>query len=117
MNIDKAMIIKTSGFDQTELVQKLRKIRAIGNDVVLVPHGVTDLFITIEEKNNDEVELIVSLQKTDKGWDPVDLDIARGFNSVAECWEYAMVVIKEAGLPEDSCDSDVWEEPKEGVVL
>lgn len=101
MDIQNAIIIKTQTHEQTEKVKSLRE--QLMEDIILVPHGVTDLFITIEQG-----DLIVILQKAKDGWDPIDLDVVkRRFQSVKECWEYAHIVMKEAGLPEDSCDADV----------
>jgi PHP family Zn ribbon phosphoesterase len=106
MDAGYAMTIKTTSYHQTELAKKLREvIKATGTDVVLVPHGVTDLFITVE----DDRELTVILQSSNHGYDCTDLDIVKGFDSIDECWQYARVVMTEAGLSNDSCDSDVWE--------
>lgn len=95
MNVQVATIIKTNSTEATEMAKKTREVfREGGKDVVLVPHGVTDTFITILEE-----ELVVSLQKTENGYKPIQLDEAKGFDSVAECKEYVRVVNKIAGLP------------------
>ncbi|NRD81155.1 hypothetical protein HPT25_28085 [Bacillus sp. BRMEA1] len=120
MEIEKALIIKTKTSEQTDLVKRLREVgRVTGQEIILVPHGVTDIWITIEDIVNNP-DYVVILQSSDNGYNCVDLDAVNGFNCLDECWEYARVVMKEAGLPEDSCDSDVWESDaplKEGVVL
>jgi hypothetical protein len=98
MNIGQAMIIKTSSDEQTELVQKLREIvKATGNDMVVVPYNVTDLFITVQ------IEGPVVILQCDLGpFGMLEVDIAKGFDSVQECWKYARLVTREAGLSNDS---------------
>jgi PHP family Zn ribbon phosphoesterase len=98
MNIGQAMIIKTSSQEQTELVQKLREIvKAAGNDMVVVPNNVTDLFITVQ------IEGPVVILQCDLGpFGMLEVDIVKGFDSVQECWEYARLVTSEAGLSNDS---------------
>jgi hypothetical protein len=119
LNLEKPMIIKTNSLEQIELAQKLRDLIKAGTDVVLVPFSVTNLRITIEDD-----ELVV-ISESDLGpFDFLELDTAKGFESLAECREYARIVIKEAGLPEDSYKFGVWERNKltsstlkEGVAL
>jgi hypothetical protein len=109
MNVGQAMIIKTNSHEQTELVQKLREVvKATGNDIVLVPHNVNYLYITI-----DKGELTVFLPLCNDRDEVRDLDVVKGFDSVAECWEYARIVMSEAGLPDDSCDACVWDAEEE----
>jgi hypothetical protein len=98
------MIIKTFSYQETETAIKVRDlIESVAQQrVYLVPHGVENLFISIDEKANDN--LIVYAARGAE-----DLDIARGFDRVSDCWKYAKVIAKEAGLSEDDIDADVWE--------
>ena len=113
MNVKQAKVIKTNSDKETEMAKRTTNVLlSQGQEIVLVPYGVTGLYITID---NDE--LAIFLERTDNGFNPVELDRASGFNSVAECEEYARVVMKEAGLPEDCCDADVWEVDKEEMEL
>jgi hypothetical protein len=103
MDTGYAMIIKTNSYHQTEFVRKLREvIKATGNDVVLVPHGISDLFITAERNG----ELVVILNQSDTEG-KTELDVVKGFDYVSECWGYARIVMSEAGLSDNSCDTDV----------
>lgn len=105
MNVKEAVIIKTNSNAATEMAKKTREVlKRSGQDVVLVPHGVNAVFITFERE-----ELVVLLQRDDEVLGVKDLDIATGFDSVAECKEYAKLVNIEAGLPEDNYDQDVWD--------
>lgn len=98
------MIIVTFSDEETLLAQKTRDLlTTMGRTVVLVPYGITGLHITIDE-NEGKNELVVYACD-----DQQDLDIARGFNSLQECRDYAKIVVAEAGLTEEDIDSDVWE--------
>lgn len=41
-----------------------------------------------------------------------DLFTTTGFNSVEECWEYARMLAKGAGVPEYEINNDVFDEPR-----
>jgi hypothetical protein len=107
MNIADAMIIKTNSHSQTGKAKKVRDLLRCfdeGQDVVVVPHDVAEIFITIEDH-----ELVVNLISSDDGYQPLEIDKVKYFDSVAECWEYARVIATEAGLSYDYIDADVWD--------
>jgi hypothetical protein len=105
MNVEQAMIIKTNSSEQTELVQQLRKnIKAKGQDVVLVPYGVNALFITMVK--NDPVVILKHYVGPDEA---EDIDIAKGFDTLYECWQYARLVVSEAKLQEHIISTDIPE--------
>lgn len=97
------MIIKTFSDESTLLGQKTRDLLGTtGKRVVLVPDGVQELFITLEEETN---ELVIYLTDGEGKF----LDIARGYESLEECWTYAMIVTTAADLPEENIAADVYE--------
>lgn len=106
MNIKNAMIIKTNTNEQTEKAKKLRDLlSSLGQDVVLVPYGVNELFITIQDDN----ELAVIVSNSEREFSFTELDLVTGFPSVADCRAYAEMIKNESGLSEDCIDAEVWE--------
>lgn len=105
MDVSAALIVNTQSESGTKIAQKQREVlNQSGQEMILVPFGVTSLFITV-----DDNQLVVYSQRDDESLGCMDLDIAKGFDSVDECWDYASVVMKQSGLPEESCDADVWD--------
>lgn len=101
------MIIKTFSNDETKVAAQLRDVleSTTNKRHYIVPFGVSGLFVSFDDKEKD----LVVYASRDVESDVRDLDIARRFDSVADCWEYARVIAKEAGLSEDDIDGDVWE--------
>jgi hypothetical protein len=109
MNIANAMIIKTKDDFQTGQAKKVRDLLKCfeeGQDVVVVPHSLNYISITIEEE-----KLAVKLFHCNE-LECIEIDNITNFDSVNDCWEYARLVMSEAGLREEDCDADVWEEKK-----
>lgn len=104
------MIIKTQTPEETKIVRKLRDFvqQATGERLHLVPFGVESMFVTVnltedQEKITDFV-LYLENDSLDIG---TEVDEVSGFQTPEECWDYARVVAKEAGLSEDCIDSDI----------
>lgn len=103
------VLIKTFSDQETKNAIKTRELLELitKQRVYIVPKGVSCLFISIDEKNNNDLVVYVT-RDGEEG--PTDLDIVRGFESITECWEYARVIAKESGLSDEDIDADVWEE-------
>lgn len=69
---------------------------------------ITGLFVTIDESSGSDshVDLVVVACN-----DYADLFVTKGFESVAECYEYARMIAKALNLPDDAVDGDTSEVP------
>jgi hypothetical protein len=112
MKGDFLMIIKALSSESNEIARKARNfIQEISKErVYLVPHGLDGLFITIDSKSK-ELTVIADNGTAD------DLDIVQGFNELEECWDYARIVAKEAGLSENNIDADIFEDNTLYVIV
>ncbi|MEC1723920.1 hypothetical protein P9E34_04060 [Schinkia azotoformans] len=105
------IIIRTNSDKETKIAQAAKEFFQVldpGMPVMVVPYGAEYCFITIEEDAEDGNQLIVIIQNESGD----DLEIAKGFDEVAHCWNYARMVAKVAGFSEDNIDADVFDLPQ-----
>jgi hypothetical protein len=96
------IILATYTEESTPIAKKTRDLLSeTGELVILVPHGTTGVFITIDEDTN---EFIVYANDGLQ-----DLDVVKGFSDLDESWAYARLVAHAAGLTEEDIMADVYE--------
>ena len=96
------MIIQTYSDYELDIAKAIRdSLKATGEHLVIIPHTSNYAFISTE----DNAELIVAIEAEDGS----ELDVAKGFQSLDDCREYARLVGKYAGFPDENIDSDVYE--------
>lgn len=111
------IIIRTNSEDgETKAAQAAREFFQTINPempVMIVPFEAQSCFITIDEDAEDGNQLIVIIYNGEENFGSErEIDIARGFNSVEDCWKYARLVAKVAGFSEDNIDADVFDIPQ-----
>lgn len=106
------MIIEALSSETNGIARKARDfIQGISKErVYLVPHGLDGLFITFHEESE---ELTVFAEDATS----YVLDSVQGFKDLDECWDYARIVAKEAGLSVDDIDADIFEENTLYVIV
>jgi hypothetical protein len=96
------MIIQTYTDYELDVAKAIRdSLKATGEHLVIIPHTSNYAFISTE----DNGELIVAIEAEDGS----ELDVAKGFQSLDDCREYARLVGNYAGFPDENIDSDVYE--------
>lgn len=111
------MIIKTNSKELNEIGRVIREgcqsflnVNDPTYRAYFVPHGLDGLFITFDKESND-LAVIAENETADA------LDFVQGFKDLDECWSYARIVAKEAGLSEDDIDADIFEDSQLYVLV
>ncbi|BAU28978.1 hypothetical protein DFP93_103174 [Aneurinibacillus soli] len=115
------MIIKTNSDEETKRAQWLRGAalkRDWVTDCTIVPFGIDGVFVTTEKAKEGPITFNFGDREESNyvavicGRGAEDIDKVL-FEDVPEAWEYARLVAKEAGLPEDAVDGDIFERSSE----
>jgi len=99
------MIIKALSSEENATARLARNLAQLNSKepVPFIPYGIDGLFITSDEET-ERLKVVASDEAGN------DLSVTYGFYNLQECWDYARVVAKEAGLPDAAIEADKFDD-------